>query len=363
MADEISAIGGTDVQLLTRAVRYRGDQALLYKSNYMLRTALKVLKPIATFKIFNDHQLYRHVKRIPWEDFLGPDDTFAIHAVTNSDIFRHSKYIALKSKDALVDRLRDLHGARPSVDTRNPDLQIHVHIDDKLCSVALDSSGATLARRGYKTDITEAPMSEVLAAGIVLLSGWDGNSPFIDPMCGSGTLAIEAALIAHNVPPGSWRGFGFEKWRDFDPELWDAVREEARPVELLKGLIRCSDINPKAVAIARANARRAHVEEAIIFDTEDFLLSEAKASGGVLIMNPPYGERLENQEDIAAFYGDIGTRLKHHYAGRSALILSSNLDALKKVGLRTSRRHKLFNGPLECRLYHYVLYDGSKKGR
>ncbi|RLD19211.1 MAG: class I SAM-dependent RNA methyltransferase, partial [Bacteroidetes bacterium] len=260
LADEIRKLGGTDIQILTRAVRYTGDQELLYKSNYMLRTAIRILKPIASFRIFNDHQLYRYVKRIEWEKLMGLQDTFAIQAVTNSEIFRHSKYIALKSKDALVDRFREVHGSRPNVDTKHPDLRIHVHIDDKECTVSLDSSGSSLEKRGYKTEQTEAPMSEVLAAGIILLSKWDMKSSFIDPMCGSGTLPIEAAQMACGMPAGNSRSFAFEKWRDFDRGLWKKIKDDvAAHLQTPECQIQGFDNDTRAVDIARSNARRASV--------------------------------------------------------------------------------------------------------
>ena len=362
LADEIRKLGGTDIQILTRAVRYTGDQELLYKSNYMLRTAIRILKPIASFRIFNDHQLYRYVKRIEWEKLMGLQDTFAIQAVTNSEIFRHSKYIALKSKDALVDRFREVHGSRPNVDTKHPDLRIHVHIDDKECTVSLDSSGSSLEKRGYKTEQTEAPMSEVLAAGIILLSKWDMKSSFIDPMCGSGTLPIEAAQMACGMPAGNSRSFAFEKWRDFDRGLWKKIKDDvAAHLQTPECQIQGFDNDTRAVDIARSNARRASVDEYITFEHADFLTSEPSIDGGVLIMNPPYGERLEEKDEMDSFYGDIGTHFKHHYSGRTAWILSSNFGALKHIGLRPTRKIKLFNGQLECSLRKYELYAGSKK--
>jgi len=363
LAGEIRNLGGTDIQILTRAVRYSGNQELLYKSNYLLRTAIKILKPIASFRIFNDHQLYRYVKRIKWEKLMGLQDTFAIDAVTNSEIFRHSKYIALKSKDALVDRFREVHGARPNVDTRDPDFRIHVHIDDKECTVSLDSSGVSLEKRGYKTNQTEAPMSEVLAAGIILLSEWDMKSSFIDPMCGSGTLPIEAAQMACGMPAGNSRSFAFEKWRDFDRALWQQVKKEvAEGVQAPDCQIQGFDMDTRAVEISRSNARRASVDQYISFEQADFLTSEPLIDGGVLIMNPPYGERLEEKEEMNSFYGEIGTHFKHLYSGRTAWLLSSNFAALKHIGLRPTRKIKLFNGQLECSLRKYELYDGSKKG-
>ncbi len=362
LAAELRAIGATDIELLTRAVKYRGDKTILYKSNLLLRTALKVLVPFASFYAHHENQLYRRVRQIDWEDYLTPKQTFAIDATTNSEIFHHSKFTALKTKDAIVDQFRDKHGIRPSVDTDNPDLRLNIHVHDKLVTLSLDSSGGTLDRRGYRLSRTEAPMNEVLAAGILLLSGWDKESDLLDPMCGSGTFGIEAAMLAANIAPGKRRVFGFERWKDFDATLWQSIKAEAEAAERpIAAKIWSSDLDPEAIEISQKNARRAGVEDMIDFHLGDFLTSFPHFTRGTILLNPPYGERLQWEEDIIDFYKEIGNRLKHHYAGHTAWIISANAEALKFVGLRPSRKIKLFNGALECRLQKFEMFAGKKE--
>lgn len=361
LAEEIEAIGGTDVFRAKRAVRYLGDQEVLYKSNYHLRTALRVLKPIATFRIFNDHQLHRKAKRIAWETLFTADDTFAIDAVTFSPIFRNSKYIALKTKDAIADRFRETRGRRPNVDVKDPTVRIHVHISDKECTISLDSSGHSLDKRGYKTEQTEASMSEVLAAGLIKLSRWKVDKPFINPMCGSGTIAIEAAMIAEDVPPGKGQRFGFERWQDLDMAVWRSVKMyEQQPSDNTIPII-ASDIDTSALDLARSNARRAGVANRIQFKREDLLESRGMESGETVIINPPYGERLQKNDDMEALYSQMGRRLKHYYPGATAYVITSNHDAMKQFGLRPDSKVKLFNGNLPCIYQGYSLYHGSKK--
>jgi len=361
LAAELREIGASDIEILSRAVSFKGDQAMLYKSNLLLRTAVKVLKPIKSFYAANEQQLYDNVKKINWDDYFSYDKTFAIDGSTHSEIFTHSKFIALKSKDAIADQFREKYGIRPSVDTEKPDLRINVHIEDNAVVVSLDSSGTSLGKRNYRLEQVEAPISEVLAAGIIQLSGWDKKCDFIDPMCGSGTFPIEAALLANNIPSGRNRGFGFETWGDFDLNLWNEVKAEADSKIIASDVkILANDIDSKAMDIAFANAKRAGVKDLIIFDTVDFFHTSHSEGKGIVVMNPPYGERLQ-MDEITNFYQDIGTRLKHFYQGCDAWIISSNYQALKNFGLRTSRKIKLFNGPLECRLQKYELYQGSKK--
>lgn len=364
LAKELNDLGATEIEILNRAVKFTGDNALLYKCNLHLRTALKVLKPIATFNVFNEGKLYDGIRKIQWDQFMTTEQTLAINGTTTGEVFTHSKYVALKSKDAIVDQFRDNCGIRPSVDTENPDLQIDVHISDTTCSVALDSSGTHLGKRGYRLSQTFAPLSEVLAAGMVFLSGWDRECDFIDPMCGSGTIPIEAALIAANIPAGRLRSFGFEKWNDFDAELWESIKKEAEAqIKPFAYKIIGRDIDPIAIDIATENAERANVSEMIVFEREDFLKSESIVNQSVLVMNPPYGERLKEKEEIIPFYQEIGTKLKHFYNGCDAWIISGNLEGIKFVGLKPSRKIKLFNGPIECRFNKFELYRGSKKAK
>ena len=335
---------------------------MLYKSNIYLRTALKVLKPIAFFTAHNEEQLYREVKKIQWEEFISPKETLAVDGTSHGEKFKHSKFVALKTKDAIVDRFRETFGARPSVDVDNPDLQISIHIADTFCTVSLDSSGIHLGKRGYRQAQTMAPISETLAAGIILLSGWDKKMDFLDPMCGSGTFPIEAALIATNTPPGLDRSFAFERWKDFDPVLLEKIKKNANSnIKPFDGRITGRDKDSGAVRIATHNSQRAGVEEIITFDEKDFLEEESKAENVFIVMNPPYGERLNEDEEMIPFYKEIGTKLKHFYMGGEAWIISGNLEAIKNVGLKPNKKIKLFNGPIECRLHHYQLYQGSKK--
>ncbi len=361
LAEELKSLGAADVEILNRAVQFTGNREWLYKCNLYLRTALRVLRPIATFRVNNERQLYDRVRDINWSDYFTNRQTFAIDATAHSEIFTHSKFIALKAKDAIADQFRDRTGQRPSVDVRNPDLRINLHISDRSCNLSLDSSGDHLDRRGYRLNRTEAPLNEVLAAGIILLSGWDSGQDFMDPMCGSGTLAIEAAMMARHIPPGRGRSFIFEKWRDFDAGLWKKIRIEAEEqIRPFKGNLLARDLDEQALKIAIQNAERAGVRKFIDFKRENFLQSKAQSDAGIVVMNPPYGERL-SVEKIREFYGQIGTHLKHHYAGHDAWIISSDMQALKFVGLRPSRKIQLYNGSLECRLCKFELYQGSRK--
>lgn len=363
LANELHEIGVADVEILTRAVKYRGNQEILYKSNLYLRTAIKILKPIATFNVNNTEKLYEKIQTIQWDEYFSTSQTFAIDGITKSEIFTHSQFVALKSKDAIVDQFRTKYGVRPSVDIEDPDLRINIHIYDTTCTVSLDSSGKSLGKRGYKLHQVKAPLSEVLAAGIILLTGWDKKSNFIDVMCGSGTFPIEAALIARNIAPGSFRTFNFENWNDFDPVLWSKLKREAKRniLPFKEGLIHAIDIEKNAIDTSRENAERAGVGSFIKFRNVDFFKSEPEIDNGMVIMNPPYGERLEDRDDIIPLYQDIGTHLKKAYNGYDAWILSGNLDAFKFIGLRPSKKIPLFNGPIDCRLNKFELYQGSKK--
>lgn len=364
VAGELRELGAVKIEVLNRAVRYYGDQAMLYKSNLHLRTALKVLKPFTQFMIRDSIDLYKKIKRIDWEQFMSVDGTLAIEATVHGEHFTHSQFVALKAKDAIVDQFREKYDRRPSIDLDDPDLRISLHINDRQCSVALDSSGASLGKRGYRLNPTVAPLSEVLAAGIIALTGWDKKRNFYDPMCGSGTFSIEAALIASNRAPGRLRSFGFEKWKDFDPKLWAVVKQKAdekivEPTCKIYG----SDIDWESIDSSMGNALNAQVDKYIQFQTMDFLKAEQHFSDGLVLLNPPYGERLKEKEEIIPFYKEIGTQLKHHYEDCDAWIISSNLEALKFIGLRPSRKIRLFNGPLDCKLQKYELFKGKKGGQ
>ncbi len=361
LAAEINALGAGDVKILNRAVSFTGDKAMIYKANLHLRTALKILKPIAVFKAKNEVELYKGIYNINWGDFMDVDNTLAIFTVVNSEYFNHTQYVALKAKDALVDQFRSSFGKRPSIDTENPDIHIHLHLSDDECTVLLDSSGDPLNKRGYRVNSTLAPINEVLAAGMILLSKWDANSNFIDPMCGSGTLPIEAALIAYNIPPGIFRKkFAFENWKDFDKDLFEEVYNEDLPKRKFNHKIIASDISAGAVRIATENAKNAFVQNKIEFITQSFERYTPPEDGGMVIMNPPYGERLK-KNDIELFYEKIGNQLKKSFAGYEAWIISSNKEAIKRIGLKPSAKIPLINGALECNFLRFNLYKGSRK--
>jgi putative N6-adenine-specific DNA methylase len=361
LAKELQELGATNIEILTRAVKYKGNDALLYKSNLHLRTALSILKPIKTFMVHNENQLYDGIKSILWSNYFTTKNTFAIDSVVNSDFFSHSKFVALKSKDAIADQFREASGIRPSIDTENPDIRINIHITGNSCTVSLDSSGNTLDKRGYRLSHNAAPINELLAAGIILLTDWNKQSDFFDPMCGSGTFTIEAALIASNTAPGNFRNFSFEKWIDFKPTLWEEIKKEAvQKQTTINCKIIGSDLDSKSIDISMQNARRAKVEHLIKFERMDFFKSRISLNNAILVMNPPYGERLD-QEDIITFYKEIGNQLKHNFNGCEAWIISANLEALKFIGLKPSKKIKLFNGALECRLNKFELYRGSTK--
>lgn len=361
LVNELKGLGATDIELLNRAVKFEGDKAILYKSNLHLRTALKVLKPFAQFMVHTDNDLYKKIKKIDWDQFLEPEGTLAIDATVSGEHFTHSQFVALRCKDAIVDKFRDKYDKRPSVDLDHPDLRLNVHIRDRICSLSLDSSSTSLGKRGYRQAQSLAPMSEVLAAGIITLSGWDKKSDFYDPMCGSGTFSIEAALMAAHIAPGRSRSFGFEKWKDFDAKLWASIKREASDKEI-KPLCKIfgSDLDSRAIDISKSNAANAGVDHLIEYHQMDFLKAENHYSNGFVFLNPPYGERLKEKEEIIPFYKEIGTQLKHHYEGCEAWIISSNIEALKFIGLRPSRKIRLFNGPLDCKLHKYELFKGKK---
>ncbi len=364
LANELTQLGAQDVKKGVRNVSFSGDKGFMYKANLGLRTAVKILKPIHSFTVNNEKDLYDKIYAMQWEDYLKPTGTLAVDATIHSDLFSHSLYIAQKTKDAIVDKFRETTGQRPNVDLKFPDLKINVHIDRRQCTISLDSSGDSLHKRGYKTATNIAPINEVLAAGLIMLSGWDGQSDFMDPMCGSGTLLIEAAMIACNIPPNLMRKeFAFERWQDWDVDLFEKIEESLlKKTRDFHYKIIGYDKAPSAVAKTRDNAKNAQLEDFIEVKHEDFFKTQKGGEGKLhMVFNPPYGERLNI--DMEEFYKDIGNTLKRNYPGTDAWFITSNLDALKHVGLRPSRKIQLFNAKLESRLVKYVMYEGSKKGK
>ncbi|OEY73640.1 THUMP domain-containing class I SAM-dependent RNA methyltransferase [Salegentibacter salarius] len=364
LAKELMALGAMDVKEGTRNVSFVGDTGFMYKANLCLRTAIKILKPYQSFKIFSEDDLYKQIYDLPWENFMDVNDTLAIDATVHSDTFTHSKYISLKTKDAIVDRFRDKFGKRPDVDLDFPTLRLNIHIEKNFCNVSFDSSGQSLHKRGYKTATNIAPINEVLAAGMLLLSGWDGQCDFMDPMCGSGTILIEAAMIACNIPPNlNRKEFAFERWKDWDEDLFAKI--EASVLKKMREFhfkIKGYDTSPSAVHKAIDNIENANLSEFIKVERQNFFASEKEGERHLhMLFNPPYGERLEI--DMPKFYKEIGDTLKQSYPGTDAWFITSNLEAIKHVGLRPSRKIKLYNGALESKLLKYQIYQGSKKAK
>jgi len=360
LAEELRQLGAKNVTILKRAVGFGGDEALMYKVNLHCRTALRILKVIYQFNANNEEELYEGMYSIYWDKYILLEDTFAIDSVTSSEIFRHSKYAALKTKDAIADQFRNRKNRRPSVDTRNPNVRINVHIFGTRVTVALDSSGTSLHMRNYREGHPPAPLNEVLAAGMIMLAGWKGESDFVDPMCGSGTLLAEAALIAQNIAPGALRRrFGFEGWKEFDSELWNKIKEEERAQR--------QPMTCKIFGYDKSHMAIRHSKDSL-FDKEFSAIRLKKCAfedlespfpdGGTMMFNPPYGERMEMEDE---FYADIGDTLKQKFSGYDVWIISSNKEALKRVGLRASNRHNLHNGALECKFLCFKMYKGSKR--
>jgi putative N6-adenine-specific DNA methylase len=363
LSAELAALGAKDIDTHNRAVSFVGDQACMYKANLCLRTALRILVPIDTFTIRSEQDLYDAVFAMQWEAYMDVKDTLAIHCTLHSERFKHSQYLALRAKDAVADRFREKTGMRPSVDVDLPTLRIFLHVHGDRCTLSLDSSGSTLHQRGYRDETNLAPINEVLAAGMVLLSGWDKQSNLVDPMCGSGTILVEAAMIAYNIPPNHDRAqFGFERWKDLDAELWKRTYDEAMSKVLTKGpLIMGGEISPNVSRKAIANVLNAGLEDHITITTSAFADLPALEGPGMLILNPPYGERMDQDEDINAVYKMIGDTLKKNWTGYTAWVITSNLEAAKHIKLTPKPKIKLYNGALDCRFLRYELYAGSRR--
>lgn len=359
LAREMTGLGLGGVTVEKGGVRFTGDLSACYRANLWLRTASRILIPLAEFPCDSPQQLYDGVRAISWDRYLTPDTTLAVECVLRDSSLTHSGFVALKTKDAIVDTLRDRFGSRPSVNPKDPDLLVNVHLVRNRCIVSLDSSGTSLDRRGYRTEAGEAPLRETLAAALVLLTGWDGTVPLVDPLCGSGTILIEAALLALNRAPGLVRErFGFQRWPTFEASRWRRLVDEARQAErtALAAPLVGSDRLEDVLAVARSNSRRAGVEHFITFDARDVRELAPPPPPGVILTNPPYGRRLGDEEQLKTFYRQIGDAFKQRGAGYAAWVFTGSLELAKEVGLKASRRIVLFNGPLECRLLRYDLY-------
>lgn len=362
LAKEVQQLGGQDVQTGTRVVTFFGDKGFMYKANLSLRTALKILKPIKWFKVFNEKSLYDGISSIDWSQFMTEKQTFVVDVTLYSEAFNNSQFVALKTKDAIVDQFRAKSGVRPSIDKDFPDLRIHIHLDRDQCTVSLDTSGESLHQRGYRSATNIAPINEVLAAGMLLLSGWEGTSHFLDPMCGSGTILAEAAMIACNIPANiNRKEFAFEKWNDWDNDLFDQIIDSLmKKTREFHYTIKGYDKAPSAVRKAQDNIQNANLDDYVTIEQKDFFETEKHTEGPLhMVFNPPYGERLDI--DMERFYREIGDTFKQSYPNTQAWFITANLEALKFVGLKPSRKIKLFNGKLEARLVKYDIYEGSKR--
>lgn len=362
LSAELKNLGAKDISTGKRVVLFRGDKTVLYKANYLCRTALRILKPIGIFTVRDENELYEKVQNIDWTALFTVRQTFVISASVFNSKMTHSQYVAQKTKDAIVDQFRNKFGSRPNVEKVNPTFYIDIHISGPQCTISLDSSGMSLHKRGYRTEVDKAPLNEALAAGLIQLSGWDKTGDFMDPMCGSGTIPIEAAMFAMNIPSGYYRKhFAFQNWSDFDADLWNQVKQEADAQIIEHDFpIYGSDQSYKAFRIAQANVRKAQLHKDITLINKPFEKMNPESGKGILLFNPPYGERLI-ENDIVALYKHIGDVLKTKFKGYEAWIITSNLEAAKFIGLKPSKKITLYNGPLESRFLKFELYAGSKK--
>ncbi len=361
LAKELTQLGANDIQIGRRMVSFTGNKELMYRANFQLHTAIRILKPIRHFKAKSADDVYEEIKKIDWTDYLGSEKTFAVDAVVFSEEFRHSKFVSYKVKDAIVDQFREKTGKRPNISIANPDIRLHIHIAEDQCTLCLDSSGESLHRRGYRQESVEAPLNEVLAAGMILMSGWQGDTDFIDPMCGSGTLLIEAALIAKNMAPGLFRKeYAFEKWPDFDADLFDEIYNDDSQEREFKYHLYGYDIDMKAVNTARMNVKAAGLSADITIEQQDFKDFTQPQNKSIIITNPPYGERISTP-DLLGTYRMIGERLKHQFKGNDAWILSYREECFEQIGLKPSIKIPLYNGSLECEFRRYQMFDGKLK--
>ena len=358
LAQELTALGANDVQIGRRMVSFTGDKEMMYRANFALRTAIRVLKPIKHFEAKDADEVYEQVKAIPWEDYLDTNRSFAVDAVVYSEEFRHSMFVSYRVKDAIVDYFREKTGKRPNVRINKPDILLNIHIAQTTCTLSLDSSGESLHRRGYRQEAVEAPLNEVLAAGMLLLTGWHGECDLIDPMCGSGTIPVEAALIARNIAPGVFRqGYAFEKWPDFDADLFETIYNDDSQERPFNHKIYAYDNSPKAIAIAARNIKAAGVAKDITLKQQPFQQFEKPAQRAIIVTNPPYGERI-SANDLLGLYAMIGERLKHEFTGNTAWILSYREECFEQIGLKPSTRIPLYNGALECEFRKYEIFEG-----
>ncbi len=361
LAQELTHLGANNVQIGRRMVSFTGDKEMMYRANFQLHTAIRILKPIKRFKAKSAEDVYDEVQKIDWSEYIEKGKTFSVDTVVYSDEFRNSRFVTYKVKDAIVDQFRTKTGDRPNISVSNPDIRLHIHIAEDDATLCLDSSGESLHRRGYRQESVEAPLNEVLAAGMILMSGWKGETDFIDPMCGSGTLLVEAALIARNISPGVFRKeFAFEKWPDFDQELFDSIYNDDSQEREFEHHIYGYDIDMKAVNTARLNVKAAGLTNEITVEQQDFKDFKKPANKSIIITNPPYGERISTP-NLLGTYKMIGERLKHEFGGNEAWILSYREECFEQIGLKPSIKIPVYNGSLECEYRKYTMFDGKMR--
>ena len=361
LAKELIQMGANNVQTGRRMVSFTGDKEMMYRANFQLHTAIRILKPISHFKARSADDVYNEVKKIDWSKIIEKGKTFSVDSVVYSEEFRNSRFVTYKVKDAIVDQFRENTGTRPNISVSNPDIRLNIHIAEDNATLSLDSSGESLHRRGYRQESVEAPLNEVLAAGMILMTGWNGDCDFIDPMCGSGTLLIEAALIAHNMSPGIFRKeFAFEKWSDFDKDMFDRIYNDDSQEREFKHHIYGYDIDIKAVNTARLNVRAAGLTNDITVSEADFANFKKPQNKSIIVTNPPYGERISTP-NLLATYKMIGERLKHEFTDNEAWVLSYREECFDQIGLKPSIKIPVYNGSLECEFRKYTMFDGRMK--
>lgn len=363
LAKEVTALGANNIEIGNRMVCFTGDQEMLYRANFCLRTAVRVLKPIKEFTATDADEVYDVVKSMDWDSIMDVKNTFLIDSVVFSDKFRHSKFVAYRVKDGIADYFREKYDSRPNVSISNPDFRINVHISETQVCISLDSSGESLHKRGYRTGTVPAPLNEVLAAGMIMMTGWDGECDLIDPFCGSGTILVEAALIARNIYPGLFREeFGFERWKDFDEELLERIYNDDSQERDFDHKIYGYDINRNAVSIALDNVRSAGVNKIVEVEQGDIYDFEKPDRPAIMITNPPYGERLD-PDDLTDLYKTLGSRLKQNFAGNDAWVISAHEECFAAIGFRPSTKIALYNGSIPCEFRKYQVFDGRLSDR
>jgi len=361
LARELTQMGANNVQIGRRMVSFTGDKEMMYRANFQLHTAIRILKPIARFKARSADEVYEEIKKIDWGQYIEKGKTFSVDSVVYSEEFRNSRFVTYKVKDAIVDQFREKTGTRPNISVSNPDIRLNIHIAETDATLSLDSSGESLHRRGYRQESVEAPLNEVLAAGMIMMTGWNGDCDFIDPMCGSGTLLVEAALIAHNMSPGIFRkSFAFEKWPDFDEELFDKIYNDDSQEREFAHHIYGYDVDMKAVNTARLNVRAAGLTKDITVEHADFKDFKKPVDKSIMVTNPPYGERISTP-NLLNTYKMIGERLKHAFMGNEAWVLSYREECFEAIGLKPSIKIPVYNGSLECEFRKYAIFDGTMK--